>query len=79
MASNYSFYSIPVYWFLALAPHAYAVGSYSLELTHCDQLTGAGWRSEEGQQGFLGQHEPTQHRLPREEHFERRSCEVRAR
>ncbi|KAJ4409630.1 hypothetical protein N0V91_002551 [Didymella pomorum] len=26
MTSNYSFYSIPVYWFLALAPHAYAVG-----------------------------------------------------
>ncbi|KAF3045416.1 hypothetical protein E8E12_001410 [Didymella heteroderae] len=25
MASNYSFYSIPIYWFLALAPHAYAV------------------------------------------------------
>ncbi|KAL1611303.1 hypothetical protein SLS59_000021 [Nothophoma quercina] len=25
MASNYSFYSIPVYWFLALVPHAYAV------------------------------------------------------
>ncbi|KAF3034646.1 hypothetical protein E8E11_004952 [Didymella keratinophila] len=25
MASNYSFYSIPVFWFLSLAPHAYAV------------------------------------------------------
>ncbi|KAF2132410.1 hypothetical protein P153DRAFT_355018 [Dothidotthia symphoricarpi CBS 119687] len=25
MASNYSFYSIPVYWFLALAPHGYSV------------------------------------------------------
>ncbi|KAF9699055.1 hypothetical protein EKO04_002997 [Ascochyta lentis] len=25
MASNYSFYSIPTYWFLALVPHAYAV------------------------------------------------------
>ncbi|KAG9200772.1 hypothetical protein G6514_006628 [Epicoccum nigrum] len=26
MAPNYSLHSIPVYWFLALAPHAYAVG-----------------------------------------------------
>lgn len=28
MAPNYSLHSIPVYWFLALAPHAYAVRSF---------------------------------------------------
>ncbi|KAF3004265.1 hypothetical protein E8E13_008192 [Curvularia kusanoi] len=26
MAPNYSLHTIPVYWFLALAPHAYAIG-----------------------------------------------------
>jgi hypothetical protein len=35
MASNYSFYSIPVYWFLALAPHAYAVSFSRFQLIPC--------------------------------------------
>ena len=42
MTSNYSLYSIPAYWFLALVPHAYAVPipSRSPPCNH-DQLTRA--------------------------------------
>lgn len=38
MASNYSFYSIPVYWFLALVPHAYAVRFNPLQTTEYSSI-----------------------------------------
>lgn len=37
MASNYSFYSLPVYWFLALVPHAYAVRPGIFRIPQCAQ------------------------------------------
>lgn len=66
MPPNYSLYSIPAYWFLALVPHAYAVwfpfplrqGPNSELIPHAD------WRSQKCQQRRLGQHQPPQHHLP---------------